>query len=337
MSADSEIIRRPIDIPSAFAEPFERHAKVIGAFAARRVGADAAQDILNETFLVAFRHRRDFDTSWDSARPWLFGIASRLLGKHRGKEAAQSRAFGAYADLPRAPGGVVAIIDRHAVRTASVLAGVALVAAALAACATPPEASVSTLPTTTSPGPSNASPTTSSPAPSSAALSPSSSPSEDAGTALVLPGACEDIYSDAMFAHLTTTAPPLNDPGHTMPSTELAAGREVLDAAPTLRCTWGGASEYGLSTNVTFVDAGQSASIEQAAVEAGMTCKPHAEGTICRIRQDRFVDGELYATDGETHYFRDNGWVATHWINFAPEGYTEDIVATLWAIIVPTG
>ena len=61
-----------------------------------------------------------------------------------------------------------------------------------------------------------------------------------------------------------------------------------------------------------------------------MTCKPHAEGTICRTREDLFVDGELYATVGETHYFRDNGWVATHWTNFAPEGYTEDIVATLW-------
>ena len=153
----------------------------------------------------------------------------------------------------------------------------------------------------------------------------------------MLPGACEDIYSDAMFADLTATAPPLNDPGHTTPSTELAAGREVLDVAPTLRCTWGGPSEYGLSTNVTIVDAGQSASIEQAAVESGMTCKPHAEGTICRIREDHFVEGELYATVGETHYFRDNGWVATHWINFAPEGYTEDIVATLWPSLVPTG
>ena len=72
----------------------------------------------------------------------------------------------------------------------------------------------------------------------------------------MLPGACEDIYSDAMFADLTATAPPLNDPGNTTPSTELAAGREVLDVAPTLRCTWGGPSEYGLSTNVTIVDAG---------------------------------------------------------------------------------
>lgn len=279
MSADTEIIRRSIDIPSPFAEPFERHAKVVGALPARRVGADAAQ----------------------------------------------SRAFDADADIPRARGAAVAIIDRHAVRTASALAGLAFVVAALAACATPTEASGSTPPTT------------SDPPPPSAAVSSSASLPEAAGTALVLPGACEDIYSDAMFAYLSSTAPPLNDPGHTTPSTELAAGRAVLDVAPTLRCTWGGPSEYGLSTNVTIVDAGQSASIEQAAVESGMACKPHADGTICRSREDLFVDGELYATVGETHYFRDNGWVATHWTNFAPEGYTEDIVATLWPSLPPTG
>jgi hypothetical protein len=238
------------------------------------------------------------------------------------------------------PSAAVVITDRHAVRTASAFAGVALVIAALAACATPPEASVGTAPTTSSPPPAGAalSPlTASSPPPSGAALSPSAALSEAAGTALVLPGACEDIYSDAMFAHLTAKAPPLNDPGHTMPSTELAAGRAVLDVAPTLRCTWGGPSEYGLSTNVTIVDAAQSASIEQAAVQSGMTCKPHAGGTICRTRENQFVGGELYATVGETHYFRDNGWISTHWINFAPEGYTENIVATLWPSLAPTG
>ncbi|HEX5857703.1 MAG TPA: sigma-70 family RNA polymerase sigma factor [Microbacterium sp.] len=115
MSADSDIIRRSIEIPSAFAELFERHAKVIGAFAARRIGREAAQDIVSETFLVAFRRRRDYDTSWESARPWLLGIASRLIGKHRGREAAQWRAFEASA------GGAVTssdgAIDEAAMRT----------------------------------------------------------------------------------------------------------------------------------------------------------------------------------------------------------------------------
>jgi RNA polymerase sigma factor (sigma-70 family) len=97
VSVDSEIIRRSVDAPAAFAELFERHARVVGAFAARRVGYDAAEDILSETFLVAFRRRSDFDAAWDSARPWLLGFASRLIRKHRSREAAQWRAFAAAA------------------------------------------------------------------------------------------------------------------------------------------------------------------------------------------------------------------------------------------------
>lgn len=97
MSTDSEIIRRSLEAPSAFAELFERHARVIGAFAARRVGADAAEDVLSETMLVAFRRRRDFDHEWPSAKPWLFGIASRVIKKHRGEEARQWRSFAASA------------------------------------------------------------------------------------------------------------------------------------------------------------------------------------------------------------------------------------------------
>lgn len=97
MSTDSEIIRRSLETPSAFAELFERHARVIGAFAARRVGPDAAEDVLSETMLVAFRRRRDFDHEWPSAKPWLFGIASRVIKKHRGEEARQWRSFAASA------------------------------------------------------------------------------------------------------------------------------------------------------------------------------------------------------------------------------------------------
>ena len=114
MSVDSEIIRRSVDAPSAFAELFDRHARVVGAFAARRVGYDAAEDILSETFLVAFRRRRDFDAAWESARPWLLGIASRLIRKHRSREAAQWRAFAAAASSgePATDGAIDAVGSR---------------------------------------------------------------------------------------------------------------------------------------------------------------------------------------------------------------------------------
>lgn len=92
MTTDSAIIRRSLESPAVFGALFDRHARAIGAYAARRVGAEAAQDVLSETFLVAFRRRAAFDHAWESARPWLFGIAVRLIRSHRADEARQWRA-----------------------------------------------------------------------------------------------------------------------------------------------------------------------------------------------------------------------------------------------------
>lgn len=93
MTTDSAIIRRSLESPAAFGALFDRHARAIGAYAARRVGSEAAQDVLSETFLVAFRRRASFDHTWESARPWLFGIAIRLIRSHRADEVRQWRAI----------------------------------------------------------------------------------------------------------------------------------------------------------------------------------------------------------------------------------------------------
>lgn len=87
MSSDNDIIRRSRDNPGAFSELYDRHAAIIHRYAARRVGEHAADDIMSETFLVAFERRADFDNSRDDARPWLYGIATTLLKKHARLEA----------------------------------------------------------------------------------------------------------------------------------------------------------------------------------------------------------------------------------------------------------
>lgn len=93
MSTDSEIIQRSLEHPAAFAELFDRHARAVNAFATYRIGRNAAEDVLSETFLVAFRRRADFDLDADSAAPWLIGIASRLIRRHRAVEARNWRSF----------------------------------------------------------------------------------------------------------------------------------------------------------------------------------------------------------------------------------------------------
>jgi hypothetical protein len=160
---------------------------------------------------------------------------------------------------------------------------------------------------------------------------PSVSPTDKPQAGFEMPQACEQIYSSAMLAQLQSANPPLNDPGVTMLSTENADLLEILHSgATTLRCSWGKPSEYGLATNVTAIDAQQAAAIPPALQAAGFGCEALGDGTVCRIQQSGVTLDDNPYTRGETHYIGDEALVTTAWINFAPEGYTEDVVATLW-------
>lgn len=65
-----------------FADLFDRTHQALLAYAVRRVAdpADAA-DIVADTFLVAWR-RLDDVPAGDGARPWLFGVARRVLANY---------------------------------------------------------------------------------------------------------------------------------------------------------------------------------------------------------------------------------------------------------------
>ncbi|MDR2997833.1 MAG: RNA polymerase sigma factor [Microbacterium sp.] len=91
MSEDSECIQASMGSPARFSEIFERHAKDVEAFILSRIGETAKDDVLSETFLVAFRQRGKFDLTVDSAKPWLLGIATRLIHRHRAQESAHWR------------------------------------------------------------------------------------------------------------------------------------------------------------------------------------------------------------------------------------------------------
>jgi DNA-directed RNA polymerase specialized sigma24 family protein len=91
VSSDSEIIERSMDTPSVFAELYDRHARAIFRYAARRIGPHAADDMMSETFLVAFERRAGFDPAVGAALPWLYGIATTLMRKHARLEVAAWR------------------------------------------------------------------------------------------------------------------------------------------------------------------------------------------------------------------------------------------------------
>ncbi|WP_328457637.1 RNA polymerase sigma factor [Amycolatopsis sp. NBC_00438] len=83
---DASVIARSRDEPGLFAVIFDRHARHIHRYLARRLGPTAADDALSDTFLIAFDKRAKFDLSRPDARPWLYGIATNLVSRHRRTE-----------------------------------------------------------------------------------------------------------------------------------------------------------------------------------------------------------------------------------------------------------
>jgi RNA polymerase sigma factor (sigma-70 family) len=90
---DAELLASCDAQPRAFAVLVERHHHVLHRYAARRLGAVEADDVVAETFLTAYRRRRDFDPGRADARPWLFGIATNLVRRRARREARMLRAF----------------------------------------------------------------------------------------------------------------------------------------------------------------------------------------------------------------------------------------------------
>jgi RNA polymerase sigma factor (sigma-70 family) len=91
--ADAELVSASLIDPEVFAELFDRYSGMLYRYVSRRLGPDPAEDLVGETFLVAFSRRRSYDPAYPDARPWLFGILTKLISRHRRTEAARYRAL----------------------------------------------------------------------------------------------------------------------------------------------------------------------------------------------------------------------------------------------------
>ncbi|WP_345438740.1 RNA polymerase sigma factor [Actinoallomurus vinaceus] len=91
--SDAELIAESHEEPEAFAALFDRHWPTLYRYVARRLGREVAEDLVGEAFLTAFERRRRFDSRYADARPWLFGITTNLISKHRRAEGARYRAL----------------------------------------------------------------------------------------------------------------------------------------------------------------------------------------------------------------------------------------------------
>ncbi|WP_235921156.1 RNA polymerase sigma factor [Lentzea tibetensis] len=72
---------------------YESTAARLHRYVARRVGADAAQDVVSEAFLVLWDQRAGQPFAADAARAWLYGVATNLLRRHVRSEERKLRAW----------------------------------------------------------------------------------------------------------------------------------------------------------------------------------------------------------------------------------------------------
>ncbi|WP_431925908.1 RNA polymerase sigma factor [Nonomuraea jabiensis] len=103
-----------ITAPDAFEAVFDAHYEEIRRYLGRRVGLDVAEDLAAETFLIAFDQREAFDPSFGEIRPWLYGIATNLIGRHRRTEVRRYRALARTGPPPDDDGLHDRVIDRLA-------------------------------------------------------------------------------------------------------------------------------------------------------------------------------------------------------------------------------
>jgi len=115
---DAAVIARSLRSPECFGAIFDRHAPAIYRYIARRLGPDTADDLLAETFLVAFRRRGRYDSAHPDARPWLYGIATRLVSRHRRDETRFFRAIARTGTDPVSEALEGQIVDRVAAQAA---------------------------------------------------------------------------------------------------------------------------------------------------------------------------------------------------------------------------
>jgi RNA polymerase sigma-70 factor (ECF subfamily) len=92
--------RSGTDAASEFTAIYESCYGRVAAYAARRVGREAADELAAETFLIAWGR---FDVIPPEPLPWLYGVARNVVARHRAAGARRQAVLGALG-LERPPG-----------------------------------------------------------------------------------------------------------------------------------------------------------------------------------------------------------------------------------------
>ena len=92
-ATDAAVIEGSWAEPERFEAIFRRYFGRVHQYLAARVGGKIADDLAADVFTIAFAQRQRYDLARDCARPWLYGIATNLVGTYRRQEQRRYRAL----------------------------------------------------------------------------------------------------------------------------------------------------------------------------------------------------------------------------------------------------
>ncbi|MGR0221153.1 hypothetical protein [Agromyces sp. ZXT2-6] len=184
----------------------------------------------------------------------------------------------------------------------------------------------------------DAAPTAAGPRPTPAAagepvpVAPPAAPPADGSP---VPADCSAAYTTdwaGAFApdYVLNPAWATGDGGPVLLGTDDPGALPTLEQTTELTCAWLPAEpsdgRTGLVTSIARVDEAQRSAALGAFEAGGLDCFEELDGTRCIAEWE-----EPAGPAGESHFFRDDVWIATRWSGPAVTGYTHDIIAALFA------
>lgn len=157
----------------------------------------------------------------------------------------------------------------------------------------------------------------------------------------IVPAECSEIFSPAMLASTAEAYGPVATGEEGRSSSKDEELEALMEPLPGLRCSWAPPGDAGgINTTVLTVDPVTAEKARQRLAATGFECRDYAAGTLCTkaLSGPGYIDPatgkpepdeEEIPRTGESHFLRDGLWVGTFWAFYVPEGYTEDIIATL--------
>jgi hypothetical protein len=146
----------------------------------------------------------------------------------------------------------------------------------------------------------------------------------------VLPATCRGLYGEALTITLEQLSFELgsNYAGQLHSGSVDAELRALLDDAagtrPALDCHWT-TPGTGLLTRVVEVDEQQQAAAAERLGQLGFTLLREHDG-LRYVTEWQTAGG----ASGESHFFREGVWFATHWVGHGQYGYTADMVRSVF-------